>query len=311
MTFAITFSPIIITILRGYIMPMTMELTDSHPEKVQYNSPDFPIYIRRALLSTYPNFSAGTHWHDDIELIFIIAGEMTYNVNGILTNLKSGEGIFVNSKQLHFGFSADKHECDFICVLLHPSLLCAVAETERRFVLPVIRNSDVPYVHLTSDVLWQKEILALIRKLYSDSDTVIAPLKTQATFFEIWSLLYENISLKSATAKAENLDLTIIKNMVRFLQQNYDKKISLSEIAISGSVGQSKCCKLFAQYFAMSPIQYLNQYRLNKSTCLLKETDLSITDIALSIGFNGGSYYAETFKRWLGKTPSEYRKHNR
>ena len=95
--------------------------------------------------------------------------------------------------------------------------------------------------------------------------------------------------------------------MVRFVQNNYRKKISLAEIAASGAVGQSKCCRLFAGYFSRSPNEYLTHYRLRKSIQLLLDTDMTVTEIALSTGFGSASYYAETFRRKLGKSPKEYR----
>lgn len=95
--------------------------------------------------------------------------------------------------------------------------------------------------------------------------------------------------------------------MVGFIQQNYTDKISLADIATAGSVGESKCCKLFKKYINETPNAYLNQYRLNKSTELLKNTDMSITEIALSVGYTGSSYYTETFHKWFGKTPREFK----
>lgn len=289
-------------------MPVHVELRDDRSEKIRYNSPDYPIYIRRGLLSSYPNFTAPCHWHDDIELIAVLDGKMTYNVNGTLVEIEGGEGIFVNSRQLHFGFSARRQECDFICVLLHPILLCAMPETERNYVMPIVQNAGVPYRKLGDGIPWQREALKIIREMNRSKKSGAAPLRIQAGFFELWALLYENLSVETRSPKPESLDLTITKNMVGFIQQNYTRKISLAEIAASGSVGQSKCCKLFSHYFQKSPMQYLIQYRLNKSIDLLRDTDLSITEIALATGFGGGSYYAETFRKWLGQSPSAYRK---
>ena len=96
--------------------------------------------------------------------------------------------------------------------------------------------------------------------------------------------------------------------MVGFIQKNYTRKISLKEIALSGAVGQSKCCKLFAKYFGQTPNTYLNQYRLNKSLEYLQNSDLPITEIALSVGFSGASYYTELFRKCFGKSPTEFRK---
>ena len=90
--------------------------------------------------------------------------------------------------------------------------------------------------------------------------------------------------------------------------KNYTRRISLKDIALSGAVGQSKCCKLFAKYFRQTPNTYLNQYRLNKSLELLQSGDRSVTEIALSVGFSGASYYAEIFRRYFGKSPTEFRR---
>ena len=96
--------------------------------------------------------------------------------------------------------------------------------------------------------------------------------------------------------------------MTAFIQENYAGKISLEDIANAGAVGQSKCCKLFARFFFQSPIMYLTQYRLTKSIELLVNTDMTIIEIAFSVGFGSASYYAATFRRWVRKSPAEYRK---
>lgn len=289
-------------------MPIFIKLNDDRSEKVQYNDTEYPIYIRRGILSHYPNYTAPSHWHDDIELIAVLEGEMDYNVNGEITTLRKGEGIFVNARQMHFGFSASKTECDFICILLHPMLLCAMPSYEQDFVLPVIRNNDTPFVFLNPNIHWQKAILEQIYYMDQNKGQKTAPLKVQASFSVIWSLLFENIPPENHIVNTRSNDLTAARNMVGFIQKNYTKKISLKEIALSGAVGQSKCCKLFAKYFGQTPNTYLNQYRLNKSLEHLRNSDMSITEIALSVGFGSASYYTEIFRKCFGKSPTEFRK---
>lgn len=283
-----------------------LELKDDRSEKVRYDYTDYPIYIRRTLLSSYPGYAAPTHWHDDIELIAVLSGEMQYNVNGEMITLKENEGILVNARQLHFGFSAEKRECDFICILLHPLMLCATYAYERDFVLPVLHNKNAAYIKLNPDVLWQKIIFENIKMIYSLKGEKSSALKIQNLFLSVWIQLYENIPPESQL-KRQNADLSILKNMIGFIQQNYMIKITLADIAAAGAVGQSKCCKLFAKYIGQTPIIYLTQYRLDKSTLLLKSTDMTVMEIANSVGFNGSSYYAEAFRKWYGKSPSEYR----
>lgn len=281
-----------------------MELKDDRSEKISYDYSDYPIFIRRLLLSSYPNYSAPSHWHDDIELIAVLSGEMQYNVNGEILLLSEGEGILVNARQMHFGFSTEKKECDFLCVLIHPLLLCATPAFERDFILPLINNRNAAFTKLHTDILWQKEIYNEISRIYSIKDAKNAPMKIQISFAQIWALLYENTPSENYL-KAQNAELTTIKNILGFIQQNYARKISLADIAASGMVGQSKCCKLFSKYLGQTPNIYLTQYRLEKSTELLKSTNMTVTEIALETGFGGASYYAETFRKYFNLSPTD------
>lgn len=247
-----------------------MELKDDRSEKIKYDNADYPIYIKRALLSSYPNYAAPSHWHDDIEFIAVLSGEMQYNVNGKILTLKTGEGIIVNTRQLHFGFSPEKKECDFICILLHPLMLCATDAYERDFVLPILHNQKAAFVKLNKDAAWHRNILEDIQQMYSVRDEKTAPMKIQNLFSSIWIDLYENIAHVNRTL-IQNAELSVLKNIIGFIQQNYTVKISLADIAASGAVGQSKCCKLFAKYIGQTPNLYLMQYRLDKSTELLKK----------------------------------------
>ena len=71
--------------------------------------------------------------------------------------------------------------------------------------------------------------------------------------------------------------------MVGYIQKNYKNKITLSEIAVSGNVCRSNCCKIFQSLLNKSPITYLMEYRLDKSIKLLKISSYSVTEIALNV----------------------------
>ena len=113
-------------------------------ERVKYDYDGYMAYIRRGLLSNYPNFAADSHWHDDLEFISVLSGSMDYNVNGEILHLKAGQGIIVNARQIHYGFSTAHNECEFYCILLHPMLLCTSQHIDRDFVSPVLSDSSLP-----------------------------------------------------------------------------------------------------------------------------------------------------------------------
>lgn len=286
---------------------MVVDINSDRSENVKYDHPDFPIYVRRGLLSRYPNYAADSHWHDDIELMLILSGKMSYNVNGEIVTLNAGEGILVNTRQFHYGFSEDKTECDFICILFHPMLLCTAKSFESRFVEPVL-YSGAPYMHLSPAVAWQSRILRHIRDIYDCKDQYEAPLFAQGYICTLWSHLIAHMDTKAKVKDASNIKLSTLKVMIDFIHRHYSEKITLDDIAGAANVSKRTCGNLFVKYLNKTPMEFLTDYRLRKAVALLKTTDKTMLEISLAVGFSGASYFAETFRKSLGLSPRGYKK---
>lgn len=286
---------------------MKLKIQKDLSEQVQYNNSDFPVYIRKGILSQYPNYAADCHWHDDIELIYVISGHMLYNINGKIVTLDEGNGIFVNSKQFHYGFSDDKSECIFICILLHPLLLNTSYYIEQKFLTPLLSENSIPFYVLHQNIDWEHHILDSILNIYENLNSPISELFSMENFFKIYGLLYTNLNIKKPNAQ-KNHRINSLKTMISFIQAHYKEKISLSEISSAGNVSKTSCCSFFQKYTNKTPVEYLNDFRLRKSIELLTSTDLTITEICYNVGFSGASYYTELFKKNFGCPPKEYRK---
>ncbi len=275
-------------------------------EKVKYDYDGYYAYIRRGRLSYYPNFAADSHWHDDLEFISILSGSMDYNVNGEILHLKAGQGIMINARQIHHGFSPEYKDCEFYCVLLHPMLLCTSQNIDRNFVSPILSDNSLPYILFDNKTEWQKEILSDIEAMYLCKDRLNAPLYLQNSFYHIWAQISEN-ALKVKQTKQQNRNLSVLKDMLIFVQKNFSNKITLQDIAKAGNVSKSTCLVIFKKYLQDTPTNYLIGYRLKEAIKMLKGSDLPITEIAFEAGFSGASYFAETFKKNYSCSPSEYR----
>lgn len=288
-------------------MQIEIDVKNDRSERVAYNMPDLPVYVRKGILSNYPNYSAISHWHDDIELIYVISGQMQYSINGKHVLLQSGEGIFVNTRQLHYGFSKNYQECIFICILMHPLLLCSSPYVEKKFVMPVLQNECFPFLLLHKENTNENNILEYIQEIYDQLSTDTFALKAQDLFFRIWEklfLLSGHIEQKQAPHVQS---LSILKEMIRYIYNHYPEKISLSDISQAGQVGKTTCCGIFQKYTNETPISYLTEYRLKKSIDLLLTTDKTISEICFDVGFSGASYFTETFRKTYHCTPTEYR----
>ncbi len=282
-------------------------------ETVAYNNPLFPAYVVFGFLSSYPDYSSISHWHKDLEFILIKKGAMTYNVNGKLIELEEGSGIMVNSYQLHYGFSAEHNECEFICILLSPELLQVNNWFYQNCIEPAIENSACPYLYLTYND-WTASIMEKLDEIYDSFGKIPAEslsyFKLMEDYFTIMKSLYENLDIESQTRTSESSDLISLRNMMTFIEEHYMEHITLADIASSGTCCKSKCSLLFKKYLRDTPITYTTKLRLRKSLSMLLESTGNIADIAYAYGFNGASYYCETFKKYYGMPPLIYKKNH-
>ena len=278
-------------------------------EDVNYNFPGFPAYVRRGLLSHYPDHSFISHWHDDLEFILVRSGRMSYNVNGDIVTLGEGDCIIVGSRQLHYGFSDTHSECDFLCILLHPMLFSTCPVMQEQYVTPLVEQSDIPYLLLHDQAPWERKLFSLLRRFYDASLQEHAILHMQSLAFQIWEHLFSDVPTENMRKKHHvSQQLLTLKDMIRFIQRNYESKITLSDIAEAGHICKSGCNGIFHHYLRKSPIAYLIEYRLQKSAELLRDTELSISEIASESGFADASYYTKTFREHYGLSPREFRR---
>lgn len=280
-------------------------------ERVAYNHPCFPVYVRYGILSKYPDYSAVSHWHEDLEFILIKKGKMTYNVNGELIELSERNGIMVNSRQLHYGFSAEHHECEFLCILFSPELLRGNQWFYQTCIAHITQNYGYPYLYLDSGS-WQQAVLDKLEELYRafGGDAVEASACFQALeiFLFIMNLLYENLRAESSALGKENAELAALRRMITYIEEHYAEEVALADIALAGICCKSRCSMLFKKYLRDTPVTYMTKLRLQKSLGALLNSDAGITDIAYENGFCSGSYYCEMFRKYYGISPHKYRK---
>lgn len=187
-------------------------------------------------------------------------------------------------------------------MLFHPSLLYITEYIKKIYVEAICQNRDFSFlIFKSSDTLQQ--IFNLCQE-----ETPGFELAVLSHFYSLWLNIFQNI--KNVVAKEEPTSdkrLGALHSMIGYIQKHYSEKLVLKDIAASGSVCRSSCCHIFSSLLHMTPIQYLTNYRLEKSIEYLRRSSHSITDIALLCGFNSSSYFTEVFRRELGCTPSEYK----
>lgn len=107
-------------------------------------------------------------------------------------------------------------------------------------------------------------------------------------------------------AKAEPGD-DVAGRAIQYLHANYDRKIVLKEMARRLAVSSAHLCRAFYERYRVSPMQYLNNWRMHEAKELLKNTDLSITEISAKVGFQSVHYLSRRFAARENVSPLQYR----
>jgi AraC family transcriptional regulator, melibiose operon regulatory protein len=290
-----------------------LSVRDNQSEVINYNIPNLHIRAVPATLSLFPNKTTLWHWHSDLEFIVILKGSMIYTVNDTNYLLTEGMGIMVNSNRLHFNSSYNNNNCTYLVLLLSPSFLGVNSYIEGKYVNPLLYDASSDAIIFSPDICWNRQALHLINDIYElcQKQPERYELQLQIQFYSLWSLLYENTIEKKGYHENQSKDMDSLKDMIGYINNHYAEKISINEIAYAGMMCRSKCFNLFKATLRQTPLEYLQNYRIQKSLQLLADENLSITDITIACGFNGASYYTEVFKKITGTTPRDYRKNIR
>lgn len=109
----------------------------------------------------------------------------------------------------------------------------------------------------------------------------------------------------------EKVDFRMAANhAVEFMHRNLSEKLSVTELARVARLSVSQFARVFKGELGVAPIEYLQELRLLRARRLLRENELTITEVALSCGFNSSSYFSRCFLARFATSPSSFRRAN-
>ncbi|WP_460527022.1 helix-turn-helix transcriptional regulator [Flindersiella endophytica] len=95
--------------------------------------------------------------------------------------------------------------------------------------------------------------------------------------------------------------------VLAYVADHFAGPLTLAELAMVAGVSPTHLCHLFSDAVGLSPLQYLQRFRMRRARALLETTDLVVADIGRRVGFADPAYFSRAFRRLEGMTPSRYR----
>ena len=267
-------------------------------EESMFLSEEFPIAMYTQNFVHAASDSIPFHWHDELQITWISEGELEYCINGDKFRLGSDKLLLVQSHQLHSSHTTTgdvKTLCiNFTPEIFHPLIL-------KKYIQPMLDSHAFAY----SLLLLKPYQITMLKKLQNWKQEPLG-------YFSVMNFLsqvFEEI-LKEFKEDAESLDreeTRLFHEMLGFVHANFAQPLSVKDIADSAILNKNRCSALFKKYTNMSPIKYLNEYRLYTAKNMILHTDKSISDISADVGYNQISHFIEQFRLSYGMSPLKYR----
>ena len=225
--------------------------------------------------------------------------------------LSAGEFCFINSGELHEVKSTG--ESLHHAIVFHPDFLdFALYDTcQHNFIRPITSGAlllptSCPGLLPES----RRQLFSHLQEIVmlSHSPSACAPFCMKLHILQVIALLYQENCLVENTLTAKGKDsLQKLKQVIAYIHQNYQEPIPLQALSDICYMSPNYFCRYFKQEIGKTPIGFLNEYRMEKACQLLSESQLTISDIALSVGFDNFSYFIRKFREYKGVTPKKYR----
>lgn len=250
---------------------------------------------------------AAWHFHPEIELVYVDQGSGKRHIGNHLSYYNEGDLILIGSNVPHFGFTdrltgnSEEVVIQFKEDFLGPEF----------FEKPEMNQIKKLFKRGKQGIVFYGETKEVIGKQMS-ALTEMNPLNRLTGLLNILEQLslsdeYKLLNIDSVIIEAKPQDNNRLELLHDFVNREYTRHIPLAEAANMVSMTEQAFSRFFKKKTGKTFTQFVNEHRLVHASRLLAEEPMGITDICYDSGFNNFSHFNKLFKKFSGKSPSQYR----
>ena len=242
------------------------------------------------------------HLHHEIEMLYCINGELKISNNGRRYTVDEGEVIIIGSMSAHEIEIMEKST--YLLVELGPVFLGKNFKKLKECTFyrePYSLNTNELYAIVLKKLF--EEICTECRNPSDVSELII-----QGNVYKICACLMKDVPKDEKADNARLKNAETMEKVLEMVYYHYNEPISVEDAAKLCGYGKSNFCKVFKNTVGESFHTYLNSFRIKNSEYLLRETKMSIEEVAIAAGFADAKSYCRVFKTNTGMTPGQYRR---
>ncbi len=302
---------------------MYFELKENRP----HGTVEYP-FTQYHIKNSKNAFQIPVHWHDELEIIYIINGPLYVNISGDTYIGNKGDIFVVSPGELHF-MGSEQLKMDYYTFLFPLEFISFQTNDwlEEKIFLP-LRSRTLNILHSVYNCgtggnvnnelhIRLCELLDILiagnkddlhrsddANSYDTEYTICAmQIETRIVLLRFIQLLYENNMFTTNDTVYDSTD----KELISYIQQNYMERLSLKELGNLFHMSEKYISRYFKKHFHITISQYINHLRLEHAKQLLAVSNLSVTDVAMQSGFTNVSYFIRSFKKIYGISPRKFR----
>lgn len=236
------------------------------------------------------------HAHSYAELFYIVGGDGKFRIEDKLYPVESNQLVIVNPNVIHTEVSYDAHPLEYIVLGIEGMELAVGKNTDGRFSIVDCRSGG--------------NILTCLRNILREMEAQQEGYETicQAYLEILIVRLMRHTSLSITTDASAPSVSRQCASIRHYIDTHYKEPLNLDSLAEAIHLNKYYLAHAFKDEYGISPISYLISRRIEESKYLLRETDLSLSQISRVLSFSSASYFSQSFRRAEGISPIEFRK---
>lgn len=287
-------------------------MSELTPRVERHEKPDFPISIHH--IHSDGENALGIHCHGDFEILHIARGEAVFRIGTDSYGVTAGDILFVNPYEFHSARTEPGGDVEYDAIVYERRLLESITlhPDYNRFIRPLLENR-LRFPHrLQSGTLASDKIGRVVVDILEEYNG-----KPMGHEWMIRTHLEQLVVLltRSVPARMGDSGLTAQQRLGRDLAplfarlvENPAQRLSTRDAAGIARMSPYHFCRSFKAYAGRTFVDFLNLFRVNEAERLLRETTLTVTEIAEQVGFCNIHYFDRVFRAYKGRPPGQLRK---
>ena len=260
-------------------------------------------------------YTAELHSHHELELSCMPSGRGIYDIGGREYDIAPGDVFLLNNTESHGLVLPESGVLENMVIHFNPSFIwnSLSNDLDYNFLLVFFERSQSFSNRLDRNNPATQRIFRLICEIGQEFEEqrlcyeLIIKIKLQTIFSEIIRH-YDYVDVKKAVKPLSEGDISQLNTVLKYIDSHLDSEIRLAQLADIAHVSPAYFSTLFKRFNGLSPVEYIVHKRVQRAVEYIRTTSKSLTEIAMSCGFNNSTNFYKAFRKVTGHTPAYYRR---